>query len=745
MNNTIEIVKTTDCYGCGACDNICPASAITINYDERGFLKPIVDHEKCTNCGLCVKACPSENPKFVNSETPPCYAIKANDDIRYNSSSGGAFTLLYEVILKKGGYVAGVVLDTDFSAKHIVTNELSEIEKMRGSKYIQSRTDNVYKDIKELLKKDIWVLYTGTPCQVAGLYGYLGRDYDTLVTVDLVCHGTPSTTAFQKYLDDNYGIENVANFEFRTKEYGYNSFNQIIHLKNGEKIAQNKLYDYFEKGMHTGLLVHEKCIKCPFATVPRQADVTIGDFWGLYQRDLDIKDDLGVSLVLTNNDKGLDIVNSFSDGVIFNREENLEFAIRNNRFRENMKVPEGRHIFFDIFKKQHFNRAVKYALAGKYDIGIVGLFDGHNYGSLATYYALNHVIKNNLGLSVLMIEKSRAPLEKKIPHVRQMIETFYNLSSYYHDEEVNKINQLCDTFIVGSDQLWNVHLSRRFKEHYFLSFPDNNKKKISYATSFGIEYEGRSEETSIMQHFFPQFDHLSVRDDLSVRIFKDVFNLEAEKVCDPCLFCSAEDYDAVSDMVIPSELEVKVEKNNYIVAYILDPKVTTAEYLINTAKKRNMKIYLVFDLLTKFREEKITRLNLPDNEWVTLMPNIGEPEWLYYFKNASGIITDSFHGTIFSIIYKKPFISITNKMRGVTRFYSLVEPIGLKYRVFDEEEELFNNIDLLGRPIEDEVYDKLKVITDFSYNWLKNAIYAPKTYKSESVFPLIDENASENK
>ena len=193
MNNTIGQVGHTECTGCGACYNKCPKDAIRMEYDTEGFLFPIIDENKCVNCGLCLQSCAVRNSQYKNEKEPECYAMWASDEIRAVSSSGGMFTILANYILEQDGYVCGAAYTEGYTAvEHIIIHEKDDLTKLRGSKYVQSNTKRVYREIQQLLDENNLVLFTGCPCQVAGLYAYLGKYYDKLYTADLVCHGVPS-------------------------------------------------------------------------------------------------------------------------------------------------------------------------------------------------------------------------------------------------------------------------------------------------------------------------------------------------------------------------------------------------------------------------------------------------------------------------------------------------------------------------------------------------------------------------
>ena len=217
MKDNVNIkVSADDCCGCGACYSKCGVKAITMQENDEGFLHPVINEDSCVECGQCLKVCPVLNAKDENTATPDCYACAASDEIRAKSSSGGMFTLLAEYVLNKGGVICGAAYDEKWNVHHIIINNTADLDKLRGSKYIQSDTEKCYSEIEKLLKNGKEVLFSGTPCQVAGLNTFLGRKYDNLLTVDLLCHGAPSRGVWQKYLTESFKDRKIINVNFRS-------------------------------------------------------------------------------------------------------------------------------------------------------------------------------------------------------------------------------------------------------------------------------------------------------------------------------------------------------------------------------------------------------------------------------------------------------------------------------------------------------------------------------------------------
>ena len=729
---TINSLKKSRCTGCTACYNICPVNAISLSRDGQGFVIPVIDSGKCVGCKKCVSACPVINTKYTNTSDPKCYAAMADDEIRMNSSSGGMFTLIAEHIIDNGGYVAGAAFDDDFTVKHIIVDNKNDLEKLRGSKYVQSYLGDIFRQIKELLENGKYVLFTGCPCQVAGLYGMLGKKhYERLFTVDLVCHGAPSQKSFSRYIEEKYGTENLGSFKFRTKKFGYNSFNQIAYLKDGTEVAGNIKFDEYEKAMHSGVALKSVCGDCMFAPAPRQGDISIGDCWGVSQFNVNYNDHKGTSAILINNKKGERLFAQIKGRMKLCEPVPYDFLRQHNRFGRKMNIPAGRRWFYTMLDGQSFKKSVSYALNRQFDVGVIGLWYGRNYGSMATYFALHQTLTNMLHLSVLMINNPLAPTSENYEktHPRLVAKKFYDVSLVYPLNELYKLNSHCDTFIVGSDQLWNIYLSRPYRQMYYLDFADERKKKIAYGTSFGIPYCGTEEEKLISSDNLRRFDHVSVRDDMSLDIATNIFGVpNVEKVCDPTFLCPAEEYQELIDLAQQKESE------DYILAYILDPDEGIVKNIKLISEKLNKKVVVILDELPDKYKSNVEKFNLSDGADIEIKSEVTLYDWMWYYSHARSVVTDSFHGTIFSIIFKKPFLTLTNRRRGAERFVSLLTPLDLTYRLFDAPDMLGENYSLLESIDCTQYEKKLEEMRSNSLDWLKNAIYSKKTGENNMVF-----------
>ncbi len=331
QQKTIDL-KTERCTGCASCANACPSRAITIIQDEKGFYVPEIGFDKCTNCGLCRKACPIGRKKELESTIEPeVYAAYAKDDnIRRHSSSGGIFSVLAKHILEQDGVVYGAAFDEKFKVVHIGVRTEKELERLRGSKYVQSFIrENLFIEIKKELEQNKAVLFSGTPCQVAGLKNFLHKDYDNLFLVDLICHGVPSPEVFAAYLkllSQKYG-GNISEYKFRDKHTSWKMGN-IKFIVDSKQYRVYHALDYFTN-LYSQSTIRNSCYQCAYASKGRISDLTIADYWK-YTSTPDLPDDdKGHSCIICNTDKGNLLFKNVSQNLKFEK-RTLEDAERGN-------------------------------------------------------------------------------------------------------------------------------------------------------------------------------------------------------------------------------------------------------------------------------------------------------------------------------------------------------------------------------------------------------------------------------
>lgn len=310
----IDIKEKRNCCGCNACYDVCPKDAITLSTDIEGFWYPRVDIDKCINCGLCERTCPQlhiETLKKNDFEYPVCFAaIHKNIEVRFGSTTGGLFSALAEQMYREGGYVGGAIYNKDFSVSHFISNNPSDLTLLRQSKYSQSQTCGIYKEVKRLLVAGEKVLICGTPCQMAALRRFLNKDYENLIIVDFICKSITSPKFYAKYLDywERKVGSQLISFKFKDKELGWRSLVKRFDFKNGKTMysrAQDN--DLYSMAYHGNIVSRPSCYSCQFKGFPRMSDITIADFWGVekYTYLKDIDDNAGTSAVMCNSSKGL--------------------------------------------------------------------------------------------------------------------------------------------------------------------------------------------------------------------------------------------------------------------------------------------------------------------------------------------------------------------------------------------------------------------------------------------------------
>ena len=307
----INIIDKSKCCGCCACVDICVHKAITLKEDIEGFWYPVVDKDKCTDCGLCEKACPELNITTLkkNDYLQPAKTIAAihkNMRVRWDSTSGGAFTALADAMYRQGGYVCGAIYNEDFSVRNYISNNKEDLVKIRSSKYLQSKAEGIYAEIRQLLRKGEKVLACGTPCQMAALRSFLRKDYENLIIVDFICRGVNSPKVYRKYLDSlerKYGSK-VVYVKAKNKELGWRNLTRKVVFENGEAYYGVKMEDDFRRGYHTNVFCRPSCYTCQYKGFPRIADITIADYWGIEKVDKNLDNNIGTSMILLNSKKG---------------------------------------------------------------------------------------------------------------------------------------------------------------------------------------------------------------------------------------------------------------------------------------------------------------------------------------------------------------------------------------------------------------------------------------------------------
>lgn len=313
----IYIKDKTQCCGCSSCAQRCPKQCITLAQDEEGFLYPQVDTNICIDCGLCEKVCPILTAKQSHEPLKVFAAKNPDDNIRKESSSGGIFTMLAESFIREGGVVFGARWDKDWNVVHDYTETIEGIKVFRGSKYVQSNINGAYQQAEAYLKQGRKVLFSGTPCQIAGLKAFLQKENDNLITVEVACHGVPSPMVWTKYLNEVISTRNIRSINeinFRNKKYGWNSYHFSIDYINHNGKSNTMIHPHGDNPFYRGFLNHlyirPSCYACKSKGCASGADITIADFWGIDKLDRALDDNKGYSTLIANTAKGLAAIKS---------------------------------------------------------------------------------------------------------------------------------------------------------------------------------------------------------------------------------------------------------------------------------------------------------------------------------------------------------------------------------------------------------------------------------------------------
>lgn len=306
----ITLKSKIDCCGCNACGDVCHVNAITFQTDNEGFWYPVTDTNVCDNCHACEKVCPIINIdklKHNDFEEPKVYGCFNKDIvIRFDSTSGGIFSVLAQHMYSQKGYVGGAIYTENFDVKNIISNDKQDLKRLRSSKYVQSNAEGLYRQVRDLLRAGERVLVCGAPCQMAGLRAFLHHDYDNLIIVDFLCRACNSPKVFHKYLDAleaKYGSK-IVKIKDKNKDHGWHSLARKITFEDGQVYYGESHEDDYRRGYHMNVYERPSCYECKFKGFPRMSDITLADFWGLQQIDPEMDRNLGTSLVLINSEKG---------------------------------------------------------------------------------------------------------------------------------------------------------------------------------------------------------------------------------------------------------------------------------------------------------------------------------------------------------------------------------------------------------------------------------------------------------
>ena len=403
------------CVGCGACVSVCPKDALELKPDVAGFYRSSINYGKCINCGKCADVCPAlELPGNPNTEQSECLELVSRDEqILRESSSGGVFTALAKKVIDNGGVVVGAAWNDDLTVSHIMIDRHEDIHKLRKSKYLQSHMGDIFRQVKEKLGQNVQVLFTGCPCQVAGLSSYLKKDYPNLITVDLMCSYAPPASFFKKYVEEQFG-DNISAYEFRhkTRDWNWDCTTVKITDNNDKNIVRHGANeDPYQKAYHSHLMTGIHCEKCNFQNSVRYGDITLGDFWGIGSKDRSIETKKGVSAVLCNNEKGRSFFASLDPSGFYVRKTAPSSWIGNNGFmvKGHNYASEKRDAFYEYMETMSFSEALNKVTDEQQNY--TDKLNPLQFSSRTTHFVFDHNVWEEhtvRGYTVLTVDQGKA-------------------------------------------------------------------------------------------------------------------------------------------------------------------------------------------------------------------------------------------------------------------------------------------------------------------------------------------------
>lgn len=657
------------CCGCFACEAACPFDAIDMS--KKGFYNPVVN-EKCTQCELCVKTCPVLKSTSDNFSKPRAYAILASDEIRASgSSSGGVFPVLAKHFLSRKGYVCGAAFtrqnpsDKLPQLKHIIINNEKDLPLLQGSKYLQSDLSGVYEKIKELLVSGKEVLFSALPCEVAGLRKYLKKPFANLFCLDIICHGTPSYDIWAKYMKEEHKGEYLNSIDFRDKIHGWRGELTITTTTTRKSASE----DIYMRAFLNNLSINSACLSCKFSTFARSGDITMGDFWGVASWDKSLDDTKCTSLIFLNSPKGEELFDELKTSFKVVKEAPFEIARRSNL---NLNRPSIAHQNYRLFWQlinsgASLKKAVEVCLDDVCDFGIYNFWFSNNYGASLTAFALQQLIKErgytskilNFGFDEAWHKSFGAKFAKK----------YLDLSKPYDLKSLELGQYNFKALAFGSDQVIRPDFGGELRGRILLSFLGLNQQKLMLSASWGQNFNEFSKNPAgkklrkLFSVALNSFDYLSFREASGVDIAKGFFDLASDFMIDPVFMLEKAKFEDIAN-----DDKTKLPPK-YILAYLLDDYSDKNELFESLKARYNMPVVLL-----------------------TLSGSCPVELFLKAIINSHLVVTDSFHGFCFALIFNKNFFAIKEKhWRGDERFDNIKAIIKQESNFFSSVQEIINS------------------------------------------------------
>ncbi len=551
-----QICDETLCTGCTACQNSCPCDAIVMESNHEGFYYPTI-HESCVSCGHCQSICPMNSFAFSNEVNPTCYAVMADDALRKESSSGAFFPVLAHYVLDHKGVVFGAAFDESMVLRHIAIDSLQDLFRLKGSKYLQSQLGDSYEKVKSFLNENRLVLFTGTPCQVAGLKNFLGETANrNLITVDLICHGVPSQKVYDNYLKSEFPGQTVLNTNFRDKKDGWGG--GYITTTTTTTTCTRSLKDSedsYLQAFFANISLRKSCYNCQFTRLPRPGDFTMADFWGVPE---EMDDGKGTSCILVNNTHAKAIFEHIKNRFLKVKTYPVTLPVTAQpQLQRSVSMHPARDDFFSAVDSMPLKETLQKTVYSPKNVGILNFhWENVNFGAVLTSFALNRFLNTN-GYYARNIDYVPdfpwIPEEPENPEFDAFRKKYLPATHrVYSKGMLKELNNEFGAFCVGSDQVWRTSFHEFIQdtfEYYFLTFANSDKKLIASAASFGTDDLGVSDaEMERYKRLISRFDVLGIREASGVKICEDM-GCPATQVCDPVFLFATRNMDGISRYV----------------------------------------------------------------------------------------------------------------------------------------------------------------------------------------------------